>query len=601
MGQLEVECFATDELSMVLYAFAYGFDQSRGNSYEDRQIGILLKSNSAPSGPTGVTWSVVSTVRQDSLRFLRMAPACVVDPSGVFVAFSSRTNLNSQDPSNDRPGGIMYDPTLTPTRNSTGPGGWANINVPNTYPWKDDGSPSTVFYINDASGSYSIYHAFWTPLTATSISFGALDKAAGLMDVAPLRWALPTTGEIQRISFSATNIFVWNTPLDRSGDRVYSATLPQGPLSATIPDMHWGNHTATGYCRKLGVLGSQAYEFCTDSLSRATTYTLHVWDGKDTSPAITASSYIEESYAVIAGTITNGDTSFMIIQSNRLFENVQTNYMVRGLILSGPSAGLVQDVPNGISVPDSTISYIAGTDSQNKSLGTLGIVGIVLAVVVVIALVVIVMTRRRAKNRKALSAAAAVAAGEIYLDGKRLAETSETTLAVAAADGPIYPTHYYPQPVSQPGWSTNGQDPPLPVLGGSNLSPITEPVAEPMAANMGVGPTEAATTIWPVHMQASGGESGGGGGPSIPIVFSSHPRPNFVTTVGDPATSPHASSLSPADADSRLASSGNDSSAAMPWAPRPFDPHAWTASRPSATHASGVAAASFGASPAGGE
>ncbi|KAG0237284.1 hypothetical protein BGW41_000242 [Actinomortierella wolfii] len=189
MGQLVVQCFDTQETTSTIYGFAYGYNNDKSGSSSDKEVVILLKSNAAPANPDALTWSVVSTIRRDNVKYIDSDFHCLVDPRGSFTVFGYSAR-QQRDSSSSRPGGFRYDPDLSPSSNSTGPGGWTNIGVPSTYPWTTSSPPSALFYLTDASGKHSIHHAFSLRPNTGVFSFGSLNTATNTMDMTSATWTL---------------------------------------------------------------------------------------------------------------------------------------------------------------------------------------------------------------------------------------------------------------------------------------------------------------------------------------------------------------------------------------------------------------------------
>lgn len=194
MGQLIVDCFDTQETTNTIYAYGGAYDNSK--EILNNGIIVLLKSNAAPSSPEALSWTVVSTVRRDNVLYITNLrdSHCIVEPNGAFTVWAFSTTLKQGDSTlKTRPGGFRYDPSLTPTANTTGPGGWVNIDIPVDYQWTSSSSSNYLFYLVDAAGKSTVYHAYLSSMTSNTLYFGALNTATNMMENTPVKWAMVTT------------------------------------------------------------------------------------------------------------------------------------------------------------------------------------------------------------------------------------------------------------------------------------------------------------------------------------------------------------------------------------------------------------------------
>ncbi|KAF9969149.1 hypothetical protein BGZ73_008636, partial [Actinomortierella ambigua] len=107
MGQLGIDCFATEETSKVIYGFSYAYDNNRHGS-SNKEVGVLIKFNAAPT-PDTLSWSFHSYANVSTIAIPKLSSlSCTVDPNGVFTAFGWQ-KVSAQD----RPGGFRYDPSQT--------------------------------------------------------------------------------------------------------------------------------------------------------------------------------------------------------------------------------------------------------------------------------------------------------------------------------------------------------------------------------------------------------------------------------------------------------------------------------------------------------
>ncbi|KAG0232841.1 hypothetical protein BGW42_007850 [Actinomortierella wolfii] len=102
-------------------------------------------------------------------------------------------------------------------------------------------------------------------------------------------------------------------------------------------------------------------------LQHGSEYKLHVLDGSKVLDPISMPKKPVESYpSPVSGIFGDGTTSYMLFQTGRL-EKYSSNYQLSALALFGPSAGILMDVPNNITVSDN-IGYSPEADGNSGGL-----------------------------------------------------------------------------------------------------------------------------------------------------------------------------------------------------------------------------------------
>ncbi|KAG0242944.1 hypothetical protein BGW41_003109 [Actinomortierella wolfii] len=267
MGQLEAACFAEGR-NNTLYALSYAYDQSRdpGRSGSENAIVALLKSNSAPSNPSNLSWQVVSTISRKELYTLGMerkgeGSYCIVDPDEGVLVWNYYARRPGEQGS--RPGGFRYDPTLsTSSATTTGKGGWANVDTSLRYSWSSSTSVGDVFYLKDEkTGKYNFYHMYMLG-NSGDFSIAALNTATGpnMMESTPIKWNFKSTLSqyLYGLIITDSKLFVWHS-LDGFG----VADMPQkGPLPSSAPTAKVLNYAPEYGCHGLRAVDDKAYTFC---------------------------------------------------------------------------------------------------------------------------------------------------------------------------------------------------------------------------------------------------------------------------------------------------------------------------------------------------
>ncbi|KAG0271605.1 hypothetical protein BGZ96_005748, partial [Linnemannia gamsii] len=115
MGVLDLLCVTTDPASSTFYGFAYAEDYS--SSVVQSQYAVLVMSNSSPTAPTDLTWSVVSMIDGSHLNgypasMTSVDTSCSYSAQGVFTMLGQYKTTPSPD-SRKIPFGFRYYPSGT--------------------------------------------------------------------------------------------------------------------------------------------------------------------------------------------------------------------------------------------------------------------------------------------------------------------------------------------------------------------------------------------------------------------------------------------------------------------------------------------------------
>lgn len=286
-------------------------------------------------------------------------------------------------------------------------------------------------------------------------------------------------------------------------------------------------------------------------------YRLYVWDGTSNRTIPVSSPISRTPYSDGPTTIVGdgGTSAFMLAQggNSRAFS---LSDKLMAVYVSGPLVGTVQVVTKNITVADDNISYDSkgltsnrgGSSRGNSDAGIL--FGIVAAALVVIAALIFCV---RSVRRKAASKQAALLLQQQQQDVSKPTVDGGHGFADSAPAGLTYshqPLHPHvaslPQPVGQPAMS-HPAPPfgyPSTMEGGGGGSNIASAQKLPLSDIMQEAPNQ-------------------------PFVFSTHPRPTFVTTVGS-GNDINSSAYNRTDP-----ILGQEPSA-VSWASMPFNPQTWT-------------------------
>lgn len=170
MGILDLCCITADLAATTVYGFAYakGYDPATPDIPNTNNYTVLVKSNTNPTSPSALTWSLVSMTKSETLTYYDPAysdgVSCTVNAQGVFSAFTTFVTPSV------KPFGIRYDPGL---------GAWMNLTVDSKYAWKFPYREQKMGYVNNVlvhavygSPPGTIYFATMNEATKTLIPAG---------------------------------------------------------------------------------------------------------------------------------------------------------------------------------------------------------------------------------------------------------------------------------------------------------------------------------------------------------------------------------------------------------------------------------------------
>ncbi|OAQ23502.1 hypothetical protein K457DRAFT_36528 [Linnemannia elongata AG-77] len=191
MGVLDLVCVATDpdrtKFYGLAYADGYSFDSTKA------KYAVLVNTNTRPTDPTQLAWSVVS-VLDSSLLAGDPNPAnnvdfsCTASAQGVFTLFGRA--MSSSPSSKDRmPYGIRYDPngSMDARFNFTRPGGWMNITISGEYNWSGTFNRRYLGYVNSGTTKVLV-HASISDKNDT-INFATMNESTNSLTMTA-KWAM---------------------------------------------------------------------------------------------------------------------------------------------------------------------------------------------------------------------------------------------------------------------------------------------------------------------------------------------------------------------------------------------------------------------------
>ncbi|KAF9122107.1 hypothetical protein BGW39_010017 [Mortierella sp. 14UC] len=528
MGNLDLDCVTSDASGQTLYGLAVTFNYSaplRG-SFEDTVVLVESKLTSASASHKDLTWSVISAFSTRYLPFYhgaRFASVCAISSTGVFTFFTKNAVTQVTNSGKKRPCGFQYLPgeTMDASFGYTGRGAWRNLTVSEGVGWES----------NDYT---ELPRLFYTGAGDTGTGAGTgLDtqygEPQGIAQAGDELYVYGSDGRsVKLTAFSLKNT---NTS-DPVVLRTYNAT--------STSDACW---SAMGGFLHTAVYKGTYYLACGVIELSAPTRKGQLHTIKDIATNITSFApkvdilypQLESNFFVPVSGGAAGATTFAFLQRQGV---------ARSLILDGSQAGVIHD---GINL---TIAESFGEDpnpkrpstnnnSDGDGLGAGGVVGIIALVAIIAGAILFIVKSQKKKAPVPTSTTS---------NAPPLG--SPPNLQMQKTFGPDRPNKFR-YPLHLPVASSV----PTHILPMAPITPIPAPT----------------TTMQPQTFQDQ----------MQGLQFSSHPRPNFVTT-GATTTGygQEGSSLGP----------HMSATSATAWQPTPFVPP--TTTRPPDTTGTGPASIS---------
>ncbi|KAG0307329.1 hypothetical protein BGZ97_000436, partial [Linnemannia gamsii] len=135
MGKLGIDCLTSTPDSSTFYGLDSTYSYDYTTEYKDGTSFIIFKSNTNPTSPENLTWSLVSRIYVEDLGFASPNDfTCAVDAHGAFTFFFR----DWKQP--NFPSGVLYDPNgivdSHAIAGSKGPGTWRTIDGSMHYQWE---------------------------------------------------------------------------------------------------------------------------------------------------------------------------------------------------------------------------------------------------------------------------------------------------------------------------------------------------------------------------------------------------------------------------------------------------------------------------------
>ncbi|KAK3808807.1 MAG: hypothetical protein JOS17DRAFT_545002, partial [Linnemannia elongata] len=235
MGVLDIKCLTTDPDSTAFYGFAYA--DSYPCSYYYCNNNVLVKSNTNPTSGSTLTWSLVSKISSSNMTrttssIYNPKYSCAINAQGVFTMFGwTRASYSFPETSF----GIRYDPagTMDAKYNFQGSGAWMNITIDSAYNWTGASAQHTLGYVNNGLTT-DLVHTAISP-DENKIYVAKVNEATKSLTAAGT-WALNKTmhGEVTAIGIGNNHLYTFAPSYYYNSD-AFLTGFPLATLSPTTP------------------------------------------------------------------------------------------------------------------------------------------------------------------------------------------------------------------------------------------------------------------------------------------------------------------------------------------------------------------------------
>ncbi|KAG0042976.1 hypothetical protein BGZ83_011964 [Gryganskiella cystojenkinii] len=424
MGLLTPICYATDGNKI----YGYGFAGDQRYHYPN-YVNYLIVSNSNPAPDlSDLTWSVVSTINRNSTYYLlsemnvyndNRYSNCAVDDQGVFSIIAGFSTPYFGAPANTSTiRGLQYRPSgYNGINTSSTNGTWVNFDVYNStgYQWDLSTSSQLAVFKDPGSGTNTVMHLTTDIYNSNGFYIATLSQPVGtsplMMTQSPF-WAWPSKND--GLTFALT----------LAGGKIYAVmdalTAEMNVLPITSPSLVMPNTTARAQYGA-AILNSQCGYYFVDIQSFAMG-DMVITSCTDNPPVHTNISYFNQGnfvslnsiQGVLKGAVpvpvlngkggtsfiyygnVNGNISSVILTGTNAGAYIQPN---RSVQVSGPFGN---DNPWAISTDRPT--HTSTSDASSSSSGHTGMIaGIVAAIVLIAGVVAVVIWKRKKRLAKGLA------------------------------------------------------------------------------------------------------------------------------------------------------------------------------------------------------
>ncbi|KAG9069784.1 hypothetical protein KI688_009109 [Linnemannia hyalina] len=539
MGVLDIVCLTTDPDSTAFYGFAYAnsYDCSSSCSHN-----VLVKSNANPTSGSTLTWSLVSKINSKNMTGTAVDMyaqfSCAISAQGVFTMFGwARDSELYSNP--EITFGIRYDPagTMDANYNFQGSGAWMNVTIDKAYNWAVTSAQHILRYVNNG-GTTDLVHTVLSS-NENTIYVAKVDEATKILTAAGT-WVLNKTmhGTVTAIGVGNNHLYTYGGLSSAYGSlcggyscltgfplATISPTTPVGKIynaSQVYPNLYSRGVYIYTYQNTLTLISSLL-----GSSRNSAIYKINDPDNANsTGPPVAnfTNSAINMDFFVPLGDGTSPTSFALMKQYSKMYvfgndNGTRYTHEINKVNITDP----VGYNPNPRTPPTGSSSSQGDSSPAGAIIGVIAGGGFLLGLMVWLTM--------RARTAKAAKATNATPDKPLpYIPPLNNTNNYVYPQQPGQTGGP----NYYPLPGQPPASTTypSGQPAPTTIL---PMAPIT--------------PVPQQHQTYQDQMQA--------------LQFSSHPRPNYVTT---------AYSTEPATSSPPVSYSGSSGAPQAVWQPTPFVP-----------------------------
>ncbi|KAK5822327.1 hypothetical protein F5H01DRAFT_410631 [Linnemannia elongata] len=236
MGALDLICVTTDPDSTAFYGFAYA--DSYDCSYGYCSNNVLVKSNANPTSGSSLTWSLVSKISSRNMTSVASYIfdakfSCAISAQGVFTMFGWTRGGMYSGPNSAF--GVRYDPagTMDAKYNFQGSGAWMNVTIDLAYNWTGSTNKHTLGYVNNGVTTDLVHTVISGD--GNNIYVAKVDESTKTLTAAG-NWALNKTihGEVISMGIGNNHLYTFGSYPSYMG-RAFLTGFPLATISPTTP------------------------------------------------------------------------------------------------------------------------------------------------------------------------------------------------------------------------------------------------------------------------------------------------------------------------------------------------------------------------------
>ncbi|KAF9907037.1 hypothetical protein EC991_011341 [Linnemannia zychae] len=242
MGFLDFACLTADADATTFYGIAYADKYSADTHLGRWKYNVLVKSNSNPSSPSDLTWTVISIFDASKLTgYNSYTPyinqqVCAISEQGVFTVFGYSTGSKTDSKDSDYYG-FQYNPAAPqdPEFNVKGSGTWTGITIDPAHKTMGSSNKPALGYVNNG-GSKVLVHALLT-FGNNTISLATVNESTNTLTAFGF-WELNDTEHgrfLDAATIANNHLYVYGERLLNAGFPPHFTALPLAPLSPTTP------------------------------------------------------------------------------------------------------------------------------------------------------------------------------------------------------------------------------------------------------------------------------------------------------------------------------------------------------------------------------